>query len=110
MRNLNPYRAQHLVKRTAIALAVMALSCLLMGCASGTMQTPALVAVESVHPVVRQALMVECPEDLPAASDAMPVTLLKNHVDVAMAYHSCRQRQADLVDAVRSQKGIDVVP
>ncbi|WP_059777589.1 hypothetical protein [Burkholderia ubonensis] len=100
-----------MAKRTRINLAVlMALSWMLSGCASGTMPTPALVAVTAAHPQVRALLLAKCPDELPAAADGELVTLLRNHVDAAVEYHACRNRQADLVQAIRSQKGIDIVP
>jgi hypothetical protein len=45
----------------------------------------------------------------PAASGGLDA-LLSNHVDVAMALADCRQGKADLVDAIKKQKGVDVVP
>jgi hypothetical protein len=45
----------------------------------------------------------------PAASGGLDA-LLSNHVDVALALGACRQGKADLVDAIRKQKGIDMVP
>ncbi|WP_198390708.1 hypothetical protein [Burkholderia ubonensis] len=100
-----------MVKRTRVSLAVaLALSWMLTGCASGTTPTPALVAVMAAHPQVRASLLTTCPDELPAAADGELVTLLRNHVDAAVEYHACRNRQADLVQAIRSQKGIDIAP
>lgn len=100
-----------MANRMRINLAVlMALSWMLSGCASGTMPTPALVAVTAAHPQVRVSLMQECPQQLPAAADGRVETLLQNHVDVASQYHACQQRHADLVEAVRTQVGIDIAP
>jgi hypothetical protein len=68
-----------------------------------------MVAVVAAHPTVREALLNDCASVAPAASGRL-VDLLSNHVDVAMALADCRQSKADLVDAIRKQKGVDVVP
>lgn len=98
---------RRMLRALLLVVAVVIVVWMLSGCASGTTQTPVLVASQSAHPVVRQDLMQPCP-DLPLATSGSVQDLLSNHVLVALAYVTCRVGKADLVNAVRGQVGIDV--
>jgi hypothetical protein len=54
-------------------------------------------------------LLNDCASVAPAASGRL-VDLLSNHVDVALALADCRRSKADLAEALKAQKGIDIVP
>lgn len=51
------------------------------------------------------ALTEPCPA-LPVLADGKLSSILSNHVESARLYALCKQKHADLVDGVRSQRGV----